>query len=330
LQVIWSSTPWENLLTHLAGCNINDYIDIIKNAYYLAGLSNTNAFQVAMDDEFAKSSPEALSGTPAGFTLIELLVVIAIIAILAAMLLPGLAKAKVKAQGISCMNNLKQMQMGWFMYSGDNGDKLVRTGGMEQIVSFANDPAGQPGGSRSQWVLGSMNSLPGATNTLLIQGGLLFSYVNSLAVYKCPADRKRTDGMPTVRSMSMNCWMNPIRDWNSIKGYSGRSLLRVFKKQAEIIAPTPAKCWIMIDENPASINDGWFVCDPNVDATWLDVPASYHNGAGGLSFADGHAEIKKWKDQNILSLPVPPVGRDPASSDLPWLQERTTSLVQGL
>jgi prepilin-type N-terminal cleavage/methylation domain-containing protein/prepilin-type processing-associated H-X9-DG protein len=263
-----------------------------------------------------------------GFTLIELLVVIAIIAILAAMLLPALSKAKTKAQGISCLNNLKQLQLGWILYSGDNDDKIVRTGGTDQLVRLPNDPAGYPGGARSQWVLGSVDTQAnGATEPLLIKGGLLYSYINSLDVYKCPADRKSFGGLPTVRSMSMNCWMNPIRDWNSIIGYAGPRALRVFKKQSDINSPSPSQCWVTIDENPDSINDGWFVCDPNNLANWPDVPATYHNGAGGISFADGHAEIKKWKDKNILAGKVTlPATRDPNSTDLYWLQERTTSL----
>jgi prepilin-type N-terminal cleavage/methylation domain-containing protein/prepilin-type processing-associated H-X9-DG protein len=278
----------------------------------------------------AKDGSRSRANSGSAFTLIELLVVIAIIAILAAMLLPALSKSKTKAQGISCLNNNKQLQLGWNIYSSDNDDKLVRSAGMAQVVFFPNDPQVQPGMPKSTWAPGTMDALPSATDPRLIQVGLLFPYINSLGVYKCPADHKLMGGVPTVRSMSMNCWMNPVQDWNTVKNYSGANALRVFRKQSDIVAPNPATCWVLIDENPISINDGWFVCDPNDKAHWPDVPASYHNGAGGLSFADGHAEIKKWRDKNVLSLTSIsqlPVPKDPNSDDLFWLQDRTTSHV---
>ena len=258
------------------------------------------------------------------FTLIELLVVIAIIAILAAMLLPALSKAKSKAQGIQCINNLKQLMLGWNMYAGDNQERIARTGGMDVLVTNPNDPAILPGGAREQWCPGSMDAGNGVAsiNPLLIDRGLIYPQIRSRAVYKCPADRKNYQGKPTTRSMSMNCWFNPINPWTETSG-------QIIRKTTDMNNPAPANTWVTIEENPDSINDGWFVVNvtkgnPST-LQWVDYPASYHNNAGGLSFADGHAEIRKWRDKTVLKVPAGATRSTSSAGDLTWLSERTTA-----
>jgi prepilin-type N-terminal cleavage/methylation domain-containing protein/prepilin-type processing-associated H-X9-DG protein len=279
-----------------------------------------------MQPQLTKMKPRT-QRAPLGFTLIELLVVIAIIAILAALLLPALAKAKTKAHAISCMSNLKQLQLGWVMYSGDNEDKIVRNGEQAAGATVPINAQYMPGGANAAWVLGSVAPGAGAaaTNVELVKNGLLYPYVGNVAVYKCPADRKQVGGANTIRSMSMNAWMNSIRSWNDVKGYAGAMRLRDYRKQNDITVPSPSQCWVFIDENPYSINDGWFASDPNQPNLWVDIPATYHNSAGGLSFADGHAEIKKWKDPKLITATRTDILRDPNSGDLNWLNERTTA-----
>jgi prepilin-type N-terminal cleavage/methylation domain-containing protein len=260
-----------------------------------------------------------------GFTLIELLVVIAIIAILAGMLLPALGKAKTKAQGILCMSNTKQIMLAWNLYSGDFNDRICRSGGLDALVTTVSPTKNYP---NNQWCMGTMDRFPDCTNTVLIQDSLLFKYTGALGIYKCPADKSTTKtvggkgAVPRARSLAMSCWMNPISAWSGGQ---------VFQKQTDIVEPSPSMCWVTIDENPSSINDGWFVVNPIYPSTaakptgdWVDYPASYHNRAGGLSFADGHSEIKPWKDKVVLNYPKQTGAADKSVSDFAWLSERTT------
>jgi prepilin-type N-terminal cleavage/methylation domain-containing protein/prepilin-type processing-associated H-X9-DG protein len=223
-----------------------------------------------------------------GFTLIELLVVIAIIAILAAMLLPVLNKAKSKAEGISCLNNLRQLQIAWTLYSDDNDGRLAENRG---------------GLAGPQWTTGVLNWLfnPANTNTAALVAGQLGPYVaKNTGVFKCPADKVEASNGPRVRSISMNGFMGDVANIMSNPNNPGAGVSpgwRHYIKHSDITSPNPAMAWVLLDEHPGSLNDPLFSVPEN-KTTWDDTPASYHNGACGFSFADGHAEIHKWIDAN--------------------------------
>jgi prepilin-type N-terminal cleavage/methylation domain-containing protein/prepilin-type processing-associated H-X9-DG protein len=220
------------------------------------------------------------------FTLIELLVVIAIIAILAAMLLPALSRAKVKAQGAKCMNNERQLGIAWIMYASDSSDTVVLNPG--DGANQGNWPV--PPNMPNAWVAGNMGSAADMINTAKIRNELLFPVVNSLEVFKCPGNQKNM-----VRGISMNCYVG----WTSRATQSGASF-ETYTKSPQI--KYPSSVFVLIDEDDSTINDGFFanVATPSLASTVAlnDSPATYHGGSSGMSFADGHAELHRWKGFN--------------------------------
>jgi prepilin-type N-terminal cleavage/methylation domain-containing protein len=270
---------------------------------------------------FVKSSSRKLKNMANAFTLIELLVVIAIIAILAAMLLPALGKAKVRAQSIQCMNQLKQLTLGWVMYAGDNNSKIPPDGDQTTQDSLPTGIDIQPGQKWAQWCPGTVANYVYETN--FIQAGLIFPYVNNVTLYHCPADQSVKKfgplSYPQLRSYSMNCFVAPINPYNKNE--------RNFYKDTDMTQPGPSMTFVLIDEAETSINDTEFVHDPAQGNYWQDFPSIRHGDACGLSFGDGHSEIKSWKDKVVLYPPNPAQTKagDPASGDANWLSLRSTA-----
>lgn len=265
-----------------------------------------------------------------GFTLIELMVVVAVIAILAAILLPALGGSRQRAQGIQCLNNLKQLQIAWGLYADEHEQHLP--------PNSDQPPAGRDLANAS-WVAGWLrNELQtgskfDGTNTDLLIGasyvpfGSIGQHIKEAKVYLCPGDKSRVtiDGQSFehVRTVSMNCYMNGNGIWQS-------SNFITFRKSSDIL--TPSEKWVFLDERDDSINDGYFAVDMTKTYSIIDVPANFHNRGGNLTFADGHADYHQWLESttqpphsNGGHLPGLPAFTSANDRDLAWLTRRTTT-----
>jgi prepilin-type N-terminal cleavage/methylation domain-containing protein len=280
------------------------------------------------------SLPQARATRTAGFTLIELLVVIAIIAILAAMLLPTLSRAKCKAHSVHCMNNGKQLTLAWKLWTDDNNDILLGCNGADtnRPDCIIDTPAA------TCWL--DFTPKPGNWDpNVTLTPGPMWPYMGkNAALFKCPGDRSSVrvgaQLLPRVRSISMSQVFSKGGEWLDKTYNPNQTVWRTYAKESAIVIP--AKTWVFIDEHPDSINGLGFAnactgADNPGTAQIIDFPANFHCGGGGLSFADGHAEIHKWQGSRIRNAPVNYTGTMQLNVtagdswvDVRWLAENTT------
>jgi len=242
------------------------------------------------------------------FTLVEMLVVIALIGILAALLLPVLSRSKQQAKGTYCLNNLNQMQAGWTLYADDFAQLLVPNIGDLQ-PDWLPDRC---------WVVGDVSELPDETNRALISGSLLGPYTKAVSIYRCPSDPGNPPGTPRVRSISMNNYMHG-KGW----GVSSNFIQNIRATDIR----QPGSSFVFLDESPTTINDGLFAMMlttnyPEIQAQ--DFPAVYHNLGTALSFADGHAQIKKWQTGYFRNPEAQQEASASGNIDYLWLMQNTT------
>jgi len=232
------------------------------------------------------------------FTLVELLVVIAIIAVLAALLLPALNKAKAKARSTVCRNNLKQLQTAWMVYVTEHDDYMPPNKSRQiQLVQQSVAPS---------WVLGNAQRHANPTN---LTGGVLFAHVGSFGVYRCPADKSSVKGsepsVPRLRSYSLNAHLGCDFEGQGYK-FSPETVLSMPTRWTQLVNdPSPSRAFTFLDDHEASIDDGMFTIhhpgnwDRPEWQLWMDLPADRHERGANLSFADGHVEHWTWKSPKV-------------------------------
>jgi prepilin-type N-terminal cleavage/methylation domain-containing protein len=275
-----------------------------------------------------KPCSEHVALARAGFTLVELVVVVAMVGLLASMLAPTMARTKPNSASFQCQNNLRQLTFAWKMYADDNTGSLVYN---------RDGSVGYSAGNES-WVGGFLDytANPDNTNTALLidhnkypYGAFLGPYIKTPLAFKCPADRSTAPmaggAQPRVRSISMNNFVGTgSRTWNTFSRYALCTRFEQIK--------SPGYMFVFLDEREDSINDGCFITDPDTRYIIIDYPASYHNNAGGFSFADGHSEIHRWKDSRTMPVLRPgqylPLNVNlPGDVDVLWLAQRSAGVA---